>query len=200
MRKFNFLILGFCLFIFSSCEKDAVDSVENEQQLSHPVLIKKSAVSSTSKIDYGGTKLTYYGNNYWYGSFGVICWFYGVAPSQIQWGQRSSWQMVASPINALYYEENGVSSWGGDRLGFHVNLICTSGPKIEKIFKVNKTILINGDVLWSVTSTTVSSFGGPGNCNFEGKIVLDKDCNPIIVTKDSDMPIGCMQDDEIIQD
>ncbi|MCF8713866.1 hypothetical protein JM658_03415 [Joostella atrarenae] len=176
MKKIFFL----CLFILLiSCEKDSI----SEEEL---VVVKA--------VHYDSATLHYSGNGKWYASFGgVIAWFNGASPSQLENGVRSAWEMTVSPNDPLSYDKNAVISWGGSAFGFHISKTVFGYGEIKKSIK---KVTRNSD--GSYSSTSVYQYVKQSNstvANYRGKIILDENCYPIIVDANSDMPSGCMEDD-----
>lgn len=176
------MLLALVMF---NCQKEELSSLEIESQ---PV--------ATKATYYDDTSLQYQGNELWFGNFGgTTIWFSGASPQQIQNGVRSAWEMIAPPNDPEAYYSNGVISWGGSRTGFYITKTYLGNSTVELHLK---KAVKNSDGSYSLISNVTYVNASSGSITYNGKIVLDEDCMPVIVSSDSDMPSGCMEDDDIV--
>lgn len=181
----NTLFFMLLAILMLNCQREDLSSLEIE---SPPV--------ATKATYYDDTPLQYSGNGAWFGYFGgVMIWFYGASPQQIQNGMRSTWEMIAPPNDPEAYYRNGVTSWGGARTGFHLTKIYLGEGTVEQHLK---KVVKNNDGSYSLISNITYVSASSGSITYNGKVVLDEDCMPRIVAYDSDMPSGCMEDDDIV--
>lgn len=143
------------------------------------------------KVLPAGAQLTYNSTNgTWYGALeGVSVRFYGPTPSQLQSGMQSVWQNApGGPIcsGCLFY---------GDGDYFTVQQPgCMPGyTKYVTMAKRKESISGTGIVVWSSVTRVATQTGDGTWCKFiyNGKIVIDEQCKPVIVTTDSDSNNSC---------
>ncbi|MEH6679290.1 MAG: hypothetical protein V7724_02025 [Sediminicola sp.] len=186
MKKHSYytVFLFLITLIYVSCAK-------NEEMVADPV----SPVFATYE---NGIKMIYRGDDRWSAHVGgsAAAYFSGPPLEELQNGQRSAWQMTTPVGDPLYYERYAISSWYGDGSGFHVTGNCAN---IAQIKRTIKKVVKNSDGSYSLISgTDVGEYPTTGTCSFTGKIVMDENCHPIVVSNTSIRPNGCMEDINII--
>ncbi|WP_165734376.1 hypothetical protein [Polaribacter sp. 20A6] len=206
MKNLLYLLKLLVLFILIiSC-----DSNNNEIELVNEIesvneIENNNGLYSRSSYNDSSSKLTYRGNNLWSGNIGSgkHGYFRGPSQNQLDNGIRSSWEMT-TPLNNSTWYNSAYTSWGGD--GSYFYAVWNSGSlttePIRLLPTVKKQITNNSngtqDIVWVLGSSWehgITSFGTPRVSTFKGKIVLNENCEPIIVSKSSKRPTGCMADD-----
>ncbi len=149
-----------------------------------------------------GNALTWNGDGRWHSDlFGSPVWFFGPSPQQLQNGIRGTWQ-----VTCAYYTPNECYPNGyvvdGDGSLFTVYAPACAGissstisfPKlVANYFTINGERRISG-YSWTTENITVKTLSG-GNCSLQasGKVIVNSDCKPVIVSPNSVVANLCGQ-------
>lgn len=184
MKK-TFYIIGVFLFILSCQKTNIEDSSDGEN------FITAKAVASIS------SKLHYDGNGKWWGSFGpTTIWFNGATPKQTKNGIKSAWSVTTNPHDSQSYHKAGVTTVRGNGQGFYMNYISLGSSNKELIYPVLKAVKKNKNTIYLYTNFTNLPNPVPGKTyTVRGKIVLNANCEPIIVSSDSYFYTGCLKEE-----
>lgn len=205
MKKLkNIVVLLFIVVGYISCNSEDAELFDNSSNTSNELIEKQKDIVVDEANHYPtSTRLIYRGNNLWSGSVGPIDgYFMRPTQQQLNNGMRSSWEMTTPPIGYSWYRSIGVIEWGGFGNGFYAKWISLSVtgkrkkllPEVEKSRKIINGVRTSTYKVGRIFTNGISLSDG-GLKTFRGKIILDENCRPMIVSINSKMPSGCMQDD-----
>jgi hypothetical protein len=147
----------------------------------------------------GGTSgyaLTWNGDGRWHGNFvGTSVWFWGPTPTQLKNGIQGTWEVTCAYYTPGVCYPDGFVVWGNGA-GFTVGAPACSGLSTTTItmplltatlgvdFKSGNSIVLSR--VWGTDTRTVTSLSG-GNCSLfaQGKVIVNENCQPMIVSPES---------------
>ncbi|HOX82344.1 MAG TPA: hypothetical protein PLS08_04900 [Chryseolinea sp.] len=198
------VILQLCLvLVLSACTENVEPSGKSSSVL-EDVTSKSSDGAASGRVAPGsggggetggvGFELTWNGDGRWHGNFGGSpVWFFGPTPTQLENGIQGDWETTCAfyTPNVCYPDGFTVSGNGSSFVVRKPACAIIGSVTIVMPKLIQKTSIISGITTNSWTSETrsITTFSA-GNCSIsaEGKIIVNENCKPMIVSPTSSYP------------